>query len=212
MTTLNLQVNASANDATENDAFDTDTTGTQQDNLDTVDFWNGWRWTGASALAGATINTATCQFKISSSTTDEPQITFSVQALDNAPAFSAGAGNANISSRTRSGAVNWDNANLGVGASPEFKTSPSVVGLLNSSYLTSGVIVFVATTTSGNSARDFLCNTYDNAAADGAKLDVDYTVASITAGEIALLIHNTANAASAGAQIATHHGHGIVGY
>src|SRR3972149_3272665 len=114
MATLNLQVNASGNDAYENDVGDTLTTSSAEI-CDAVDEFLGFRFLNVTIPNAATVNTAVLQVYITSSTTDEPDHTIYGEDVDNAGIFVEDGGGGNgISSRAPTTAtVSWCSTDLG---------------------------------------------------------------------------------------------------
>jgi len=180
MATYAGQVGASADDAFENSIGTTSINGTTI-NVDEDDEWGFWRWTGLSALDGATIIYTLCQFYFTSTTGDEPEVTFWGHDVDNAPAATAGTTNLNISGRVHTTAsVVWSNPNMGL-IEPKFAEMPSLVAILqelaDSGHLASGVFALLCTSTLGDANRDLLSETYDGNPAHAAVIDVTYTPA-----------------------------------
>ena len=103
MTTLNLQVAASADDAQEDDVGDTDNNNTSVV-CDDPDELIGMRWAVAIAQ-GSTINSAALSVYLSDISVDEFAHECYAQASDNAASFTHGSENFNISARTRASAT-----------------------------------------------------------------------------------------------------------
>lgn len=186
MTTVNLQVSASADDAYQNDVDDVSISAGSHIVDDPAEYF-GHRWT-VPVPQGATINSADFIPYISNGTTDEPAIETYSEASDNAAAFVAGSANANISLRTPSSAtpVQVSSADLGV-ANGFFNLSTTITNGATYGALVQAVVnragwasgnhlVFITHQMAGFSAtRDFGINMYDISSTQAAKLDIDYT-------------------------------------
>jgi hypothetical protein len=186
MTTVNLQVNASADDAYQNDVDDVSITVGSQIVDDPARYF-GHRWS-VPVPQGATINSADFIPYISNGNTDEPAVETYSEANDDAAAFVAGSGNENISLRTPSSAthVEVESADLGV-SNGFFNMSTAITngatygGLVQAvvnraGWVSGNHLVFITRQKAGFSgARDFGVNMYDLSTAQAAKLDMDYT-------------------------------------
>lgn len=179
MTTLNLQVSASADDCFENDVGDTDITDTSAVS-DQTDEYHGFRWQNVTIPQGATIDGTTFQVYVSGSTVDEPYHQIYNEAADNAAEFVTDSlGGNNISSRAVSTAVLWDNADLG--SSGGFATTASpinqVQSVINRAGWSSGnsLVLIINGYTGIPLTRDLGIDYYDLSSARGAKLDITYS-------------------------------------
>lgn len=176
MTTLNLQVNASAGDARElAGAVDIAVLNSVTDDFGE---WFGFRFTGVTIAGGSTINTAVLSVYVYNSGFDEPLHTFYAEDSDNAAAFTNTAND--ISGRARTSAsVVWSNTNLGAtGFSPFFFSPPDVSALVQEvvdrgGWASGNALVIVCEGADVN--RDLGLSSYDVSSANAATLDIDYT-------------------------------------
>jgi hypothetical protein len=178
VTTLNLEVAASADDASETGGV-VSITETLTTVLDAAGDWIGQRFAAAIPV-GATINSATWGIITSGTGNNEPLVDISCEDADSAAAFAATSNN--ISGRTRTTAfVTWDSADLRAGdgvevASPDISTPVQEVvdrgGWASGNY----IAVLVGAYAGINSARDLRTDTFDGSGP--SQLDIDYTVAS----------------------------------
>ena len=188
-TTLNLVVGASSDDAyqlTSDTVFITDTT----DLSDAVTEHFGWRFTSVTIAGGATIDSAFLTVEITNSSSDEPQHQVKGQAADNAGTFVAT--DNNIDSRTRTTAsVQWNSADLGAGntryewgAAAGAPTAGADIKAIiqeitdRAGWASGNAIALIAEQHTASSTRDLAVLMYDNASADAAALDIDYTAGS----------------------------------
>ncbi|MGE3314015.1 MAG: hypothetical protein AB7O26_02785 [Planctomycetaceae bacterium] len=203
MTTLNLQVAHSADDAFEDDQGDTSITGTAHI-CDQNDEYFGHRWRNVTIPQGSTIHSASLQVYITSGSTDEPDVYTLAEAADNAAAFSAGSGNEDLSTRTLvSTSLAVEVAQSDLGSSGGFATMtptnpPNNYGALVSvivnrpGWASGNSLVFITRGNPGVSlTRDFGLDMYDLNSARGAKLDIDFTAGGST-------IHSRTTAGEAG--------------
>jgi len=190
---ITVQVGASADDAFENSIGTTAITGTSM-NPDEDDEWCGWIFRGLGVLAGTDITDAECNWWITSSTNDEPQVSFYGHAVDNSPAFTAGSSNTNISARRSTAAVeqpDCDISDIGLTAAGWHNlrswTGSGTIALVlqylvqelaDNGYLNAGVFCLICTSMLGDSARDFNSQTYDGDTSHAATFTADYTVSS----------------------------------
>lgn len=187
MTTFNGQVAASADDAFEDSSGNTDINNVA-DLIDNEDELIGWR-VAATIPQGATINSVDVEPYISSNTADEPDVEFWAEASDDAAAFTAGAGNNDISDRTPVSAtpVEYDSADLGApggflivaptGGGTFVEHVQEVIdraGWVSGNHL--AMICKGATGVLGT--RDYGVNTYDASSAEACKITIDYTAAA----------------------------------
>jgi len=171
MTTLNLQVGASLDDASEDTGVSVATTAVNIRNDTTYD-WSGVRFQSVTIPAGSTINTAVPQINVAFTSNDDVNVNIYAEDADNAAAFSTGLND--ISNRTPTTATVSRNATaVGTG----WYSLPDVTALVQE-------VVDRAGWGSGNSlallletvtGSDLRYRAYDFAAGDAAKLDIDYT-------------------------------------
>ncbi len=177
MTTLNLEVDFSADDADEAGNGTVLITATSTNTVDATNEWIGLRFRGVTITGGSTINSATLSMVPFSSATDEPNHPIYCDDSDNAAAFSTSANN--ISSRARTTAtVTWSSTNLGANGSTRFN-APDVAALVQevidrAGWASGNAIAFVIQG-SADSTRDLAIVTFDGSAANAAHLDIDYT-------------------------------------
>ena len=154
--------------------------------VDAVGEIYGARWTGVTIPAGATINSAYVDGKISNAAHDEPYVTVDFEDGIAPAVFVAGSGTFTISGRTGTTAtVNYGdgtaiNANLddwlsAVGGGEQIVVT-SIIQELQASYdYSGGEPMLCRIAARGTGAEDLGLYFYDNAAADAAKLHIDYT-------------------------------------
>lgn len=174
MTTLNLQVAASSDDAFESAAAAMTLTGLTIP-LAAAGQWGGLRFNNVTIPQGATINTATLQIYINSTATDNVQADFYCQAADDAGTFTTGAGD--ISGRTRTTAkVSVAANNVGTGWYSITGMASVVEEVTNRGGWPSGndLVVIIDPAT----GVDLQFRTWDHDTSLAAKLDIDYTAAS----------------------------------
>lgn len=170
ITTLNLQVGASSDDAFENASGTVTINGTTMV-FNNASFWIGYRFTGVTIPQGSTINSATLQYYVTSTARDDNEHNVYCQAADNAGTFTTGTND--ISSRTLTSANTSVTANsVGVGFYSVSITA-AVQEVVNRAGWTSGnaLAAIMDALTGVNLAPD----TYDNSPTNAAKLDIDYT-------------------------------------
>lgn len=137
-------------------------------------YWIGYRFLNVTIPQGSTINSATLQYYVTSTTRDDNEQNVYCQADDNASTFTTGA--SNISSRTLTSANTSVTADsVGVGFYSVSITS-AVQEVINRAGWASGnaLAVIMDALTGVNLAPD----TYDNSPTNAAKLNIDYTAAS----------------------------------
>lgn len=184
MTTLNLQVAASADDAFEDQTGDTNINATDETS-DQIDEWFGFRWQSVTVPQGATINSATFSPWVISSVLDEPYHDIYGQDADNAAAFSDGTGNEDISTRTQTTATYfWDVADLVSGGGFEAVSDANIAAIVQEiidrpGWSSGNAIVFIVVGHTGILiTRDLGISSYDTSTARAAKLDIDYTAST----------------------------------
>jgi hypothetical protein len=122
MTAWNGSPAASADDADETPAGNTAIGGTNL-NCNSSFPYNGLRFPNVTIPNGSTVSAAT--LTIVTVTNDDPNLTITAEAIDDAPQFVGGTGNDNISARAVVGfppAIAWNASNVGIGSvvSPDF--------------------------------------------------------------------------------------------
>jgi len=169
MTTLNLQVAASADDAFENAAGAVTTNGTAIGTLSTGNMWAGFRW-AVAAPQGVTVSSATAQFYVNSTSFDDLVFDLYAQAADTAAAFTTTTND--VSGRARTTAKTGVNAaSVGVGwYSVDVKAAAQEVidraGWADGNYL--------ALIIDALAGINFQCRAYDGDTSLAAKLDITY--------------------------------------
>lgn len=175
MTSLTVQVNSSSDDAYQ--AF-TSSVGLLTDNIVTFDNANkvvGDRFTGVTIPKNATINSAYYQWYLPNSTYDTGAWTVTGQAADNPGTFTTASGDIYDRSRTTAtAAVNvTDIRTAGDGHYTLVDVKTILQELVNRAGWASGnAIVLISEALTSGAMRK---NTYDNNAAHGAKLVIEYT-------------------------------------
>jgi len=171
MTTLNLQVGASSDDVHQAGGGNVTLTGTTI-SVGTTTEWAGFRFQNVTIPPGSIINTASIQVKVFSTTFDDPNVDIYGEDVDDASTFVAS--NNNISNRTRTTAkTTWNNTGIGSG----FRTSPDIAAVIQeiidrAGWLSGNDLNIIL---DGLASSSFVFYSYDNAAADAPKLDIDYT-------------------------------------
>ena len=175
MTTLNLQVTASTDDAWENAAGTVNTTGATIGTLSTGNMWGGFRFLNVTVPNAATINAGTqLQVYINSTSFDDLVCDVYAQAIDDAATFSTSAND--ISSRSLTTAKTSVNATaIGVGWYVISLTSV-IQEIVNRAGWVSGNDIAIIIDALGG--INFQCRTWDNDTTLAAKLDIDYTAAA----------------------------------
>jgi len=167
MTTVNLQVGASADDARQN--------GTSMNLTNTniiiasTTAYGGFRWT-TTIPAGATIDSADVQFNAYTTTRDDPNVDIYFEANVAAGTFTSGA--SDITNRTQTTAKsNWNGSGIGTG----WHTISVTAVVQEVSDI--GAITAPAALVYGVTGTDIALRTYDHTTSLAAKLDVTYTEA-----------------------------------
>ena len=179
MTTLNLQVGASADDAHETDGnTEFDATNVQIKMNDAPDpeerFNGGMRYTSVTVPSAATIDAATTTLEISGTSTDSPQVDIFGEDVDNAVDFST---TADVTDRTRTAAsVSWVDTNIGNGpkTSPDFKAVIQEI-VDRGGWGSGNAIVILIDGKDQVEVEQFKPLSYDFASSTAPKLDIDYT-------------------------------------
>ena len=173
MTTINLQVGASTDDA-EQSGTTVVLTGTSPDWDPSL--WRGYRFLNVTIAQGATIDAATAQFNCNSATDNDVRSDIYCEATDDATTFTTGASDISNRSRTTTKG-DWDADNLTQNA---FATTSTLVGpvqeVINRAGWASGndLNLIVETLTGSNASITH----YDGGSTLAAKLDIDYTAAA----------------------------------
>ena len=171
MTTLNLQVSASADDASENTGVSVALTAVNIRNDATYD-WSGIRFQNVTISNGATINSATHQIYVSYTSNDDINVNIYADDTDSAAQFTTTLND--ISARTRTAATVSRNATA-VGAG--WYTLPDAAALVQevvnrAGWISGNSLALLLETISGSDLR---YNAYDGSTTEAAKLDIDYT-------------------------------------
>lgn len=171
MTTLNLQVSASSDDAYQDSGGNVDITDTADTASTATDFF-GFRFLNLTIPPGSTIDTCTAQVNVATTANDDPDDDLDFEDVDSAATFVAAA--SNISNRTPTGnAVTWTDTAVGTG----FVVTPSIVTPLQAVIDRGGwasgndvALLFDHRSTNGLRVRMF-----DDSGAVAPKLDIDFT-------------------------------------
>lgn len=190
MTTLNLAVSASADDAEQIATGENNTSGTTLgQSLDSTSEYVGLRFQAVTIANAETINSATLTVEPTGTGEDEPLVTIQGHATDDAGAFTSA--DNHISGRTRTTAsVTWDSTNLGADgnsrhAAPDLATV--IQEIVNRAGWVSGNDLALIIRGGATSTRDLTIKSYDSSSADAATLDIDYTSASSFVPRLSLL-------------------------
>ena len=170
MTTLNLQVSASSDDAREASGGAVSITATVM-TMNSGSAWIGWRFLNVTIPQAAVINSATFQPYVDSTASDDPDGDLYANDVDNAATFTTASNN--ISSRALTTAkTNWTATGVGAG----FVSAPAVTAvvqeIIDRGSWASGnalAILYDSLTGSGFSVR-----AYDSLSSEAGKLDIDY--------------------------------------
>lgn len=171
MTTENLTVSASNRDTYENES------GTS--NLTSRMFCNYTGRIGASAWQsnvpqGATINSATLQLYVDSTSNDDPKVDFYGVDADTIAAFDGT--NSEVSSKAQTTAtVNWTATGVGEGYE-SIDVTDIVQEIVNRAGWSAGNYLCIYAI--AKSGSNMYLNTYDTDTSGPAKLDIDYTAAA----------------------------------
>lgn len=175
MTTLNIPIAASADDAIE--ATPAAASVTAASGLsDATNEWQGLRFVNVTIPSGATINTASVSVVIAVTSQDEPNHPIYGNDVDDAAAFSAIAGS--VSGRTQTTAtVTWSSTDLGATGtsrhdSPDLSTI--VQEIIDRGGWASGNAMAFMIQGSSDASRDFNFFFYDNGSLI-PEFDADYT-------------------------------------
>lgn len=178
MTTVNLQVGDSADDAMENDiGFVYLPDGVVY--LRGVGDWGGFRWTGVTVPKDATIDSATFQVYLTTTDHDDIELDIYGEDADNPGTFQGGS-TSDISGRTRTSAkVNESASSVGVGwhSMPDVKTIVQEV-VDRGGWSSGNALVIVEDCLAG---IDVDQRAWDGDSGNAAKLDIDYSVAAAAA-------------------------------
>lgn len=171
MTTLNLQVGASTDDAFENAAGTTTTNGAAIGALTTGNMWAGFRFQNVAAPQAASVSVATFSPYVNSTSTDDAVFDVYGEATDNAAAFAASANNVSGRSRgTQKTAVNATAVGVGFYA---IDVTAVVQEIFNRpGWASNNALALIIDALAG---VNFQCRAYDGNASEAAKLDITYT-------------------------------------
>lgn len=182
MTTIDVSVGASEDDAAETSAGAVVITGTTLANCDDANEWNGFIFGGITIPAGATIDVAYMTLHWPTSTLDEPDVTIFGLADANPAGFVAGAaGSTNISELARTTAsVDYASADLGAPGSFNTASLVTIVQELVNTYgaYSSGRMGFVWRSRANDASRDTTVTAWDHASDPAPALHIEYTAAS----------------------------------
>lgn len=188
MTTLNLQVAASSDDAFEGGGGAVNITGLRIQ-VNATGEWAGFRFINVTIPQAATINSAVMQVYVHATTDDDPDIDIYGEAVDDAATFTTAPDS--IETRPRTTAkTNWTATGVGT----NFVSSPSLVSVIQeivnrAGWVSGNDLVLIW---DGLSTSSFEVRAYDTAAGDAAKLDIDYTAGAPPADDLATkLVHAT---------------------
>jgi hypothetical protein len=181
VTTLNLQVAASADDACEDGS-----SGNVYDTANNVyltdsDYWGGFRWQSVTIPSGATIDSADLQVWLSDTGHDDIEVDIYGHDVADAGAFSGGSGTYDISGRARTSAsVNESSSSTGTG----WHSMPDVKAVVQEIVDDAGGLssAGLALIEDGLAGIDLYQTAYDGNSDHAAKLDIDYTAAAGVAG------------------------------
>ena len=175
MPTLDLQVDASADDAYEQESDGV--TNTTLDRLRVISgtsarYWGGLRFHGALPAVGSTITVAYIEVYLYSTSYDDANFDIHAEPLAAPPAFTTGTNN--ITARTRTTAsASWVGDTLGTG----WKTSPSIVSVIQElvdSLTPTAIILILKPKT--NTGKIMNLRSWDEASnVLGAKLHLEWT-------------------------------------
>lgn len=173
MTTVNLQVSASADDAQEAGGGTPSLTDATIA-TDVTTKWLGFRFQNVAIDQGATITAATATFHLPSSGLDEPDHPIYGEDADNAAAFTTGFHN--ITDRPRTTAtVTWSNTNLGA---PGSFSPPDLAAIIQEIVdrpgWANGNALVLLIRGSADSLRDLEVTAYDGTPANAAQLVIDF--------------------------------------
>jgi hypothetical protein len=170
MSTLNLIVAASADDAFQSSSTAVSITGTTA-TVDAAAEYFGFRFldAGIGALANATINTATLTVNLTSSAFDDANI--DIHCEDGVGPATFVATNNNISARSLTTAkTTWNASSLGTGDKTQ-----SIVSAVQEVADLGGTITALAVICVGITGANLRVNMYDGSTTLCARLDIDYT-------------------------------------
>lgn len=174
MATFSASIAASTDDA-DQAAGTVALTGTTI-NVNSTGQYGGLRFTGVTVPQGATIDSATLDVEITSTTYDDPDLTLYGEATDDAATFASSSNN--ISGRTSTTATTtWTATSIGAGV----KTSPSIAGIIQEivnrpGWVSGNNIAIIINANS--SASFFRIRTYNAGSGSPAKLNITYTTSS----------------------------------
>lgn len=183
MTTLDITVAASADDANETSAGDVQITQTAF-NTDQAGEWQAARFAIPNPTAGlgpgATIDVAYITMNYNDANQDEPDIVIYGEDTTTPGVYVTGTATFTISARTKTTAsVDWASANLGA---PGDFNSPSIVTIVQElvdtyDYSAGGYMAFMTTSKNGTATRDAQTQLYDGSTTLCWRLHIEFTPA-----------------------------------
>jgi type IV pilus assembly protein PilY1 len=175
MTTINLQVGASSDDARQNSGV-VGLTGAGI-NAGGVNQQLGFRFTNVTVPNAATVTSAILSLYVTSTANDTPNgATVGMEAADNAGTFTTGANN--ITNRTRTSTTAWSGTDIGAGWQTVDVTS-YVQTVVNRAGWVSGNAM--AAILYGVTGSDVTITAWDGTPSQAAKLDITYTAGGVPA-------------------------------
>lgn len=178
MTTLNLVVGASSDDAFEGAGGAPNVTSASiYLNFNSSEVDSGMRFTGVSGLSGATINSATLSGNVINTSNDDPATNLYFELGATPATFTTDDGSVDGRSLTTA-FVSWSTTAVGAGivAAPDLSTPlTEVAGSFDPSEL-----VIIADGSAGSGTCIF--TSYDSNPSTAPKLDIDYTAGGAPSG------------------------------
>lgn len=175
MTTLDVRVAASADDANELSSGNVQVA-VSTFNVDQVNEWGAARFS-ITIPDGATINVAYLTLQFDNAAEDEPDLRFYAEDVASAAIYVAGTATFTISGRVRTTAsVDWGSTDLGVGAHNTASLVSIIQELMGSySYAAGAYMGLMWTSANGTATRDATVTFYDGNAATAPLLHIEYT-------------------------------------
>jgi hypothetical protein len=184
VTTLNLQVGASGDDAHEThnnsnySSIETYVYG--QSSTSTAGQWSGgFRFLNVTIPKSDTINAATMQVDVLGTAYDDPNLHIRGDNVDNSAAWSSTDSPFDRDAQLTSASVTWSVNGIGAGWSttPEIKTV--IQEIVNRAGWSSGNALSVVFRARDNTFKSFRVVSYDGTAANAAKLDIDHGLSAL---------------------------------
>lgn len=177
MTTLDITVAASADDASEDSGGSINLTTNPLLNVDAVNEWNGWIFRLITIPSGATINVAYMTVQMTSATLDEPDVTFFGLNAITQGIFTIVAND--VSGRAKTAAsVDWSNTDAGTGDVNTASLVTIIQELVDENGgLTLGDIGIVMKSRANDATRDTSITSYDGSTSVCGRLHIEYTEA-----------------------------------